>query len=832
MLWLVDLRLALRRARRESAATLVLCGSLAACLSLGAMAAGLIAAVYQAALPYERPAELAFLWASETQEVRKGIAPPDFEVVREAPSIAESAAFMTAGVVQLSGMDHDSATIVQTEPALFHLLRVKPAAGRILSETDFGQKVAFISYGMWQERFGGGLPLGSLSVEESTYSIVGVAPQGFIFPDADVNVWTPLDRDAIGRIPRGTPYIHGVVRLREGRTSSQLNRELQLICSRLAAEFPATNRDLKIRAFGLRDIAFANLRQTSFALFFGALLVFLLGGLTLGQHLVSSTIARMGEIQIRTRLGASSGSLHRGLIVEGLLILLPAMLLALLLTPSLVSLLQQSSLIDIPGVLNTQPNFVVFLSVAIGAVVGIVVAALFSAAVVRRSLRLPSGGANVLAAFVPARMQYVMIVSLAAISAGLATGAIMMGYTFNLRAGTDWGFNADNTLLVDTRVPRSMRFNLPAQQTFSTNVMRSLSDLPGIEAYGMGHSVPIRWGVWGGARAAARGSTISDRVSVGVFECGPGYFRALGAQIRAGREFDSRDGAAAEHVVIVNELLARRFWPDGDAVGHYLDIFQFRMQDGKIAPDIGPRLAARDSTLKDDPTVWQLAAGTSWRVIGVAPNIRMFGFDLEPEPAIYISYLQVFPPHYFFPGTSPKFLVRPMKDWPVSSVVSAVKEGIRGVDRDSVIEIVRLQDLVNRSIAGRTNSRLLVLLFAVFSFLSLCLSIALGHSLAKRITHARMHDAAIRIALGADVRHVLVRHVLGLTVFALGGACAGGIGWMLAAGIGMKSEGTTAASWGLAAISVLAVTLSVCGAAAHASTALLRCSPSSVLKDY
>lgn len=835
---LLDIRLAWRTARAHAWSYCATIVALGLCLSLGSTVTSAIASIFGEAFPYETPSELVLLWASEAEDTRRGIAPPDFVDLRvEATSLTAVAALVPPVTVSLSGTENDLTSVLSATPELFQVLGVDAQAGRTLIPEDEGRRVTVISYGMWQDRFGGGDQVGqSLGIDGANYLIVGVMPEGFFFPDVDVQAWIPLDQERLRNTPRGVPFLQGVGRLAPGATVADLNKELALIFRQLETSFPATNKGVRVSAFAMFDVVFSSFREATFALGIAVAVLLLLAGLTLGQHLVSTSISRRSEMLIRRACGAPPGVAFQQVAIEGFLVILPASMGAVAGSHLLMLILRRSELNDLPGIATGSLDWRAIIAISLGSAACLVIGALLPTFTLGRT-SISQLFRQVPLASVQrpqAVTRWILVLALSAAAGCLASGAITLSFIFSERARSDWGFTADNVILVDTRIRPAWRRDLRAQQELGEGVLDELQAIPLVVAAGMAHSVPIRWGAWTAAPVAPAGGSVLDSKMVTVLEVGRGYFKALGARLLAGREFDQTETTNSERTVVVSQSLATLIWPNlTNPVGKAVDLLQYRMEGEKIAFDLQKRLMNKDRSLLRDPSAWQRAGGGSWTVVGVVADIKMFGIESDPAPTIYINHLQVYPPIYAFSGAETKFLVRPKIGVGVTVLAPLIKQAVQRVDSATTFELVYLRDLVNRSIGGRGNRRLLTFSFVTFSLVALCLSMVAAYAFTFRTMRGRIHEMGIRLALGAQPGQLVRQAMLQIGVASFLGTVVGAGLWLMGSRLLDSALSGTPAylNW---IGSLLAIGLIVAGvelAAWQASRTALRVNPATLLRS-
>jgi putative ABC transport system permease protein len=329
---------------------------------------------------------------------------------------------------------------------------------------------------------------------------------------------------------------------------------------------------------------------------------------------------------------------------------------------------------------------------------------------------------------------------------------------------SDWGFDPEHLLLVSIKLPREITRDRLERDAYASTLRARLETLPDVRALTVGSTAPIRWQSWA-PRPLAVDGIVQDQTAA-VWTVGESYFAAAGIPVLEGRPFDGRDRPGGTRAVVISRSLARELFADGRAVGRTLQILEMR-------PDL-PRpdastLARLRAARRPDPSWFLPVEGASWEVIGVVPDVRMFGLDIQGNPALYVYERQA--PAGWVGPTLPELRVLLRTAGGPASIAASAKAAIEAVRPGTTFtEIVAMSDLVSRSIGGRGSNKLLLIVASAFGLMSLGLA-ALGlHGMAAHTARSRSREIAIRMALGAvgqDVARVVLGHMLRLVVFGL-----------------------------------------------------------------
>jgi predicted permease len=413
----------------------------------------------------------------------------------------------------------------------------------------------------------------------------------------------------------------------------------------------------------------------------------------------------------------------------------------------------------------------------------------------------------------------------AAIVLLVAAGLIVRSFVHLSRS--DWGFNPDRLLLIDVKVPPEMKRQPEPANEWAESVVATLKALDGVEHASRSDGVPVRWSIWRPTTVGVNGRRAGDG---GTWVVGRGYFTTAGIPILDGREFGGEDSALAASRVVVSQALARKLWPRERAVGKQLQLLDLKRVNGKPLPEILERVKRRDPTLASDPNVLEPIEGRQWEVIGVVADVRMFGLDLTPDPALYLDYRQC-PRTWNLAGSiSTKLLVRTTNK--PTDVAERAKAAIVAVNpRATFTEIAPMADLVSKSIGGRGSNKLMILVSTVFGTLALTFAIIGIYGVVSHSVSQRLREIGIRVALGAsqgDVVHVVIGYTARLLTFglALGLTAA----WAVTRGLQSQLAGVTATDAPTYAGAVVVLALPVLAACLLPLRRALRFDPVALFK--
>jgi putative ABC transport system permease protein len=750
-----DVRLALRALRRRPGFTFVALATLA--LGIGANTAffSVVSALLLRPLPFgPRSERLVTLHGAHPTQARdwedSGVSPADLlDVRRESATLEDVAA---AGYRSFSLEGEGGAERVlgaSVTPNLFPMLGIAPARGRYF-RADEGQDrgfeaVVLVSHGLWQRRFGGDESIvgRSLRLNGRELTVVGVMPEGFKFPHRQ-DLWVPLRLDPRQRAQRG---LSAYALLRTEAPLDETRHELLGLAQRLAAQYPETNRDWSLHAFAIRDtFVDEGARVGTTTLLAAVAFVLLIGCANLANLLLARGVARQREMALRSALGAGRGALLRQSLVESLLLSLGGGVLGLLLAPLALDALFAAWPEEVPFWIRVETDwrvlaFTAALSVLTALLVGLVPALRIS----RPDLVAELNGTGRGSSPTPGqgRLQAALVAGQIALCLALLVGANLMIRTFLELQEADAGFDGGHLLTLRMTLAGDAYDPPEAKAAFYERAAERLLALPGVRAAASTSSIPTDDG-GGPGRVVPEGRPLvpEEEIGVSLVVASRHFFEALGTPLLEGRTFTAgevRDPRAT--AVVVNQGLARRFWPDGGALGRSLSL-------------VGP------------------GTNTTLVIVGIAPDVQFEEFGEETPQ----SRLNVYLPLARAGRRGMALLVRTERD--PALVAGAARRALHELDPGSPVYDVRTMSEVRafttweQRFLGKAMGY-----FACAALLLACLGVygVLAHAVSRRT-----REIGIRMALGAkpkDVVRLVVRQ--GATLVAAGA----GAGLLLSLGL-------------------------------------------------
>ena len=745
---IADLRYGLRLFRKSPVFSLVAIGTLALGIGANTVIFSVVDAVVIRALPYDDPDRVIVIWEDNSRAgfAKNTPAPANFfDWRRMNRTLADMAA--TRGATASVTGDGVPEQIMgrAATPNFFSVLGVRPHIGRTFTDAEDrdGAQVAVISYGLWQRRYGGDASVVGRAVllNDTRYEVIGVMPRAFAFRNREVDYWIPMHLSPERAADRGSHYLNVVGRLKSGVSLEAARGDMRGIAQTLMRQYPGSNRDLGIVLVPAKEEMLGNTRLELLVLMGAAAAVLLIACANLASLLLSRAAGRRGELAVRAALGASRGRLMRQLVVEGLLLSLCGGALGLAIVPIGADLLSSLTPIGIANVSTATLNlrllvFTFTIAIATGVAFSIAPALQAGRASLQQALqqqaRAAVGGGSRLT------RDALVVLQIAAAVVLLAATGLMIRTLVNLRA-IDLGFEPDRLLTMRTTLPRPKYAEGPKRVDFYERVIAGVKALPGVERAAFGSNLPFTSGgntTW----FKIEGQAITpDRINDALYRgITTDYLSTIGVRLAEGRLIDERDGPGSPRVVVINETLARQFFPGESAIGH-------RMQ-------------------------FSIESNPFHTIVGVVRDVRERGYEASLKPGVYFSTAQA--PEAW---AVPEYLVIRARRNP-AELADAVRRVIAGVDPAQPIAAVRsMNDILDLEVADRHQQ---MVLLGAFATLALVLASLGLYGLLAYAVAQRSREIGLRIALGATPRAVVAMVAARGVGLAIVGLSAGVIaGW-------------------------------------------------------
>jgi len=748
-----DLRYALRTMRKNPSFALTAVLTLA--LGIGGNTAifTVIRAVLLKPLDYREPERLVRVSVDYPLLNEKDVG---FNLIRYEEFKAAARSFSETGAVfvaredlALSGRgEPESIKVARVAGNFLHILGIEPANGRaFLPEEDApgGRAVVMISAELWQRHFDADPLIAGKTVTLNSVptTIVGVLPSGFSFPMAGIDAWVPRPSEYSGVPPqvwRSAGYLVGLGRLKPQVTLEQARAELEV----LSRQYDLTHSNQSkstMRIALLRDQLVANVRPMLWTLFGAVGCVLLIACANVASLLLARATSRSREFAVRSALGAPRGRLIRQLLTESLLLASIGGALGIVLAQWTIVAVLRTDALNLPRSqeLRLDPLVLVFtmgLSITAGVLFGLFPSLNVSRPDLVDALRTIGPPAQSGALGVPLRG--LLVVAQAALSVVLLIGAALLLESFARLTRVDLGFRPQNLLTMQIALPASRYFHWRKQEAFFEELIERVKALPGVDGVAVTRTLPMAARISTAAAVTELPAVdLKDRPQVQMQTVSPAYFQTLGIALRRGRPFDGRDSDAGVKALIINESLARRFWPPypngQDPVGQHI-----LMGNQKVG---------------------------SWEIVGVVADVHEGALDKDTTPELYLPLGQN--------ALSTAALVARTKGDP-HKFVGSVRAQVLAIDRDQAISNVRTMDeMISNSVGHR---RVTLVLLGSFAVAALLLSMIGIYGIVAYSVVQRTKEVGIRRALGAQQGNIF-RLVLGQSLgLVLGGIAIGIVG--------------------------------------------------------
>ena len=758
-------------------------------IAIGIGATTLVFSVVHAALL----APLPYAHADRLMVVRVSI--PDYADVR-----ASTDAFEDSGVYarNLYMIDDEQILAGVVSPGFFTALGVAPLIGRTFDDRDGAAPVAVLSHALWQRQFAGdpaviGRPI---VLSGTAYTVVGVMPARFQFPSRTFQLWAGHDF-AMTQVPqqsqnRALRIFQAVGRLRPTVTQAQAQAQFSALAERLAASYPQTNAGIQLTLVSIRDRLVGDVRTALLVALGSVCCLLFIACANVASLMLARLTTRTQELAVRAAIGAGRWRIARQLATESLLAAVCGGLLGVLVA--------WWGLAALPGLIGDRvprmEEVALSLPVLAASIAAIVLAGLLVAAVpvvhlsmthIEPALKSGARGGEMRLGI---RFRSVLVVAQIGVAVVVLSGALVLTRSFVRLLQVDPGFAPDRLLTFN--VPLLGQNTPGARSVTAARVLERVGMLPGVEAVGGATGLPpvtaqrsTRFDVDGPS------DTPIEQRSGYFIAASPGYFKALGAAVIAGREFSDSDTDRSPRVVVISDTLARNFFPGGNAVGRRLRLLNPEQSD-------------------------------EWRtIVGVVGDVRYQGLDDDDPPAVYTPFAQT---------PFPWIYVQVRTKGDAGALIGTIRQAVKSVDAQ--LAMANPQPMSTLLTSSSADPRFRTTLASLFAGVAILLAAIGLHGLVAFAVARRAREIAIRVALGASattVRWHVIRQALVLVVTGVGVGLLGAL-WMGRVLTGLLYQTTPNDPGALAAVAVLLLVVAIAASVVPARSAT-RIQPVDALRE-
>lgn len=675
------------------------------------------------------------VWQRIPEEPRVSFSPKEFEAWEKQTQLFEHLAFVTGTGFTLTGRGEPELVVGRlASPFLFETLGAKPALGRLFGNADSDDHLVVLSDSLWRRKFAARSDVvgEQLVLEGQPYTIVGVLPESFSFDGSDAALFVParLSKPIFREHP-DAHFLRVIGRLKPGVGPEQLAAEVSLLGTRVDDAGDQTKR--RYFAVSLREIIAGDLRAPLLVLLVAVTFLLLIACANVANLTLARSQSRQSEIAIRAALGASRSRLIGQLLTESILLSAVGGAAGIAVAVWGLELLRKFTAQSLPQIAQAHVDGrAVFFALAAATVTAMAFGLGPAFSATRAGFQSSLSGAT-RSITGSNRTRQALVFGEIAVAAALLIASALMLRSFVALIHVDPGFRAGNVVTADLVLTKENYPSAAPMIRFYRDALDKIRALPGVESASVVTHLPFAGNSWGnGFEVEGVTPPAGEELSAQIRPVSSAYFGTLRIPLRQGRDFEARDHESAPGVAIVNEIFAKRFWPNESALG---------------------------KRVRYDQT-WLI-------VVGVCGNIKHARLEAASDLEIYTPYPQVPPAVMQFVGRDLNFVARSSQP---AAIATEMRAALQALDSRAVIKTNTMEELLHDSVAQPRFRTCLIAIFSAFALILACLGV---YGVIAYLVTQRYREIGIRLALGAT-RWRIFELILGRTVrLAAAGVAAG-----------------------------------------------------------